>query len=74
MADSDNSDKSSRPKYDNKNSDKPPILDEDGVTFVNWRIKTDLWCDNTNISSKHKAGKILVKLPDRAFEHVKDID
>ena len=50
-----------------------PILDKDGVTFVNWRIRTEIWADNTNISSKHKAGKILMKFPDRAFEHIKDI-
>ena len=56
-----------------KHSSNIPILDKDGVTFVNWRIRTEIWADNTSISSKHKAGKILTKLPDRAFEHVKDI-
>ena len=72
MADTDNSDKSSKTKYEGKHSNVP-ILDEDGVTFVNWRIKTEIWCDNTNIRRVHKAGEILTKLPDRAFEHVKDI-
>ena len=60
-------------RYEGKYSDVP-ILDSDGVTFVNWKIKTNIWCEGeTSIESEKKVGKILLKLPDRAFDYVKDI-
>ena len=66
-------DNSSSTEHTGKGSD-PPILDADGVTFVNWRIKSEIWCDTeTNIRPENQANKIMMKLPDRAFEHVKHL-
>ena len=69
----DNNKSSSSKHYAGKGSD-PPILDDEGVTFVNWRIRSEIWVDNEpNIRTKLKAGRIKNKLPDRAFEHVKHL-
>ena len=69
----DERDRSSKYRYDGKTSDIPR-LDNNGENFVNWRIKTDLWCDTeTGIKRSKKAPKIVVALPDRAFEHIKHI-
>ena len=69
----DNNKSSSSKHYAGKGSD-PPILDDEGVTFVNWRIRSEIWADNEpNIRTKNKARTIMTKLPDRAFEYVKHL-
>ena len=72
MADNER-DRPSKDRYNGKSSG-PPILENDGVNFVNWRIKAEVWCETeTGIKRCKKAPKIFVALPDRAFEHTKHI-